>query len=170
MSTAIALGNIVRVAKHILLVAIIPLERALHANVVFRHHEMKDGSVDRRLVTIQVLYERLDSTLVFKDVFLVFFALIYETNTHARIQKRKLPQPPRQDVVMKFDVGEGTVVNPDGTYMNRKQEQLKLQEGECINMDGAKFMNMYQHRKMLINKNMQMKKKMNKKVKKPTLH
>ncbi len=68
-----------------------------------------------------------------------------------------------------FDVGEGTVVNPDGTYMNKKQEQFKLQDGECINMDGAKFMNMYQHRKMIIKKNMQMK-KVHKKVKKPTLH
>ena len=67
-----------------------------------------------------------------------------------------------------FDVGDGTVVNPDGTYMNKKQEQLRLKEGECINMEGAKFMNMYQHRKMIINKNMQMK-KVHKKVKKPTL-
>lgn len=68
-----------------------------------------------------------------------------------------------------FDVGDGTVVHPDGTYQNRNQQQLQLKEGECINMDGAKFMNMYQNRKMIINKNMQMK-KMNKKVKKPTLH
>jgi uncharacterized protein YxjI len=67
-----------------------------------------------------------------------------------------------------YDVGDGTVVNPDGTYMTKKQERLKLQEGECINMEGAKFMNMYQNRKMLINKNMHMK-KVNKKVKKPTL-
>ncbi|MEJ2161883.1 MAG: hypothetical protein P8X60_00765 [Robiginitalea sp.] len=69
-----------------------------------------------------------------------------------------------------YAIGDGTVVNPDGSYQTRNQQQLQLKEGECINMDGAKFMNMYQHRKMMINKNLHMKKKMNKKIKKPSMH
>jgi len=65
-----------------------------------------------------------------------------------------------------MQVGEGMVVNPDGTYRIQNQEQLQLRDGECLNMEGAKFMNMYQHRKMIIQKNKSLN-KVNKKAKKP---
>jgi hypothetical protein len=68
-----------------------------------------------------------------------------------------------------FNAGNGITVNPDGTYQIRNQQQLRLKEGEGINMDGTKFMNMYQHRKMIMQKNKNMK-KVNKKVKKPISH
>ena len=58
-------------------------------------------------------------------------------------------------------LNNGTVVNPDGTYQVRDRQQLRLQDGECINMDGELFQNQIQHRKMLVQKN---KKMMNKKM------
>jgi adhesin HecA-like repeat protein len=63
-------------------------------------------------------------------------------------------------------LNNGTVVNPDGTYQARDRKQLRLKDGECLNMDGKLYQNQIQHRKMLIQKN---KKMLNKKmpIKKP---
>jgi len=52
------------------------------------------------------------------------------------------------------NLGDGIMVNPDGSYQNQERKQLRLQDGECINMDGAMFKNTYQHRKMIVKKNM----------------
>ena len=60
-------------------------------------------------------------------------------------------------------------MNPDGSYQNAQQKQLRLQDGECINMDGAKFKNMYLHRKMMVQKNMKANKMMKKGTKKPSI-
>jgi hypothetical protein len=38
--------------------------------------------------------------------------------------------------------------------MNQNRQQLRLQDGECLNLNGEKFTNMYQHRKMMLQKNM----------------
>jgi len=65
-------------------------------------------------------------------------------------------------------LNNGTVVNPDGTYQARDRKQLRLKDGECLNMDGKLYQNQLQHRKMLIQKN---KKMLNKKmpIKKPNV-
>ena len=52
------------------------------------------------------------------------------------------------------NLGNGIVVNPDGSYQNQKRQQLHLKEGECINLDGAMFKNTYQHRKVIAQKKM----------------
>lgn len=49
-------------------------------------------------------------------------------------------------------LGNGVVVNPDGTYQ-RDRKQLRLQDGECLNLDGAAFKNTYIHRKIVAQKN-----------------
>lgn len=69
------------------------------------------------------------------------------------------------------NLGDGLIVDPDGTYQNAQRKQLRLKEGEGLNMDGAMFNNMYQHRKMLVQKNMKVNKNlMHKKVqKKPSV-
>ncbi len=53
-------------------------------------------------------------------------------------------------------LNNGTIVNPDGTYQDRDRKQLRLKDGECLNMDGKLYQNQIQHRKMLIQKNKKM--------------
>jgi len=60
-------------------------------------------------------------------------------------------------------LGNGVVINPDGTYQNRERKQLRLQDGESLNMNGEMYKNTYMHRKMTTQKNMMSKKIMNKK-------
>lgn len=68
-----------------------------------------------------------------------------------------------------LDLGNGVVVNPDGSFQNRDQKILQLKDGQCLNTDGQMFSNMYQYRKMILQKNMAPNKKMIKKgIKKPT--
>ena len=60
-------------------------------------------------------------------------------------------------------LGNGVVINPDGTYQNRERKHLRLQDGESLNMNGEMYKNTYMHRKMTNQKNMMSKKIMNKK-------
>jgi len=41
---------------------------------------------------------------------------------------------------------EGTVVQPDGSFVTRNGEQLRLKNGECLDGDGIKYRNEYQYR------------------------
>lgn len=70
-----------------------------------------------------------------------------------------------------MNLAEGGSVQPDGTYQTKDRKQLKLQDGECLNLDGQKFKNLHQHRKMVVQKNIQANKKMMMKtnVKKPVI-
>jgi hypothetical protein len=52
----------------------------------------------------------------------------------------------------KLNLNNGTSVNPDGTYQTKERKQLRLKDGECLNMDGEMFKNTYQQRKMEIKK------------------
>ncbi len=45
----------------------------------------------------------------------------------------------------KITLNDGTVVNPDGTYL-KNQERLRLRDGECLDADGVKYANEYQYR------------------------
>ncbi|WP_445955551.1 DUF6799 domain-containing protein [Yeosuana sp.] len=54
----------------------------------------------------------------------------------------------------KLTLQNGIVVNPNGVYQTRERKQLQLKDGECLNMSGEMFKNTYQHRKMILQKNM----------------
>ena len=43
-------------------------------------------------------------------------------------------------------LNDGTTINPDGTYLTKNRKQLRLQNGECLDMDGVKYRNEYQYR------------------------
>lgn len=68
-------------------------------------------------------------------------------------------------VQQQLKMGNGMTMNPDGTYRDMNQNQMRLRDGECLNMNGQKFQNMLQQRKMMmqrqqmVNKNMNMNKK-----------
>ena len=51
-------------------------------------------------------YESLYTTLVLEDI-LLSRALIQQPYAHPRIEKRQLPQPAREDVVMELDIAKG---------------------------------------------------------------
>lgn len=61
-----------------------------------------------------------------------------------------------------MNLGNDVAVNPDGTYQTRDRKQLRLQDGECLNMDGQLFRNQYQFRKEFVKKHMPQKKVMKK--------
>jgi hypothetical protein len=61
----------------------------------------------------------------------------------------KLKQKQNQ-LKQKFNLGNGVVVNPDGTYQKKNKKRLK--EGQCLNMDGKLFKTTYQQKKRNIQK------------------
>lgn len=48
----------------------------------------------------------------------------------------------------------GTVVNPDGSYMLQNRQRFQLRNGECLDMNGNRYMNqrMFNRRVMMTNK------------------
>ena len=59
-------------------------------------------------------------------------------------------------------LNNGMMVNPDGTYMDRDQKQQRLRDGECLTMNGQKYQDGLQQRKMLMHKSMSAHQNMNK--------
>ena len=53
-----------------------------------------------------------------------------------------------------YKLNNRVVVNPDGSYTNRDGKQMHLRDGECLDMDGQMFKDTYMHRKMVVQKNM----------------
>ncbi len=52
-----------------------------------------------------------------------------------------------------FTLKNGIVLDPFGIYKTADQEEIRLKEGEFFNMNGVKFENPYQYRKMISKKN-----------------
>ena len=89
MSAAIALRNIVRVAEHVLLITIIPLQRRLDKHAVPFRLKMQNPIMNWCLVAVEVLDEGLNPTVVFENIFFVF-SFVDQTDAYPRIQERKL--------------------------------------------------------------------------------
>ena len=102
---AVALRDVVRVAEHAFLVAVVPLERDLDLSRRAGLGEVDDRRMNRRLVAIQVLDERFDAARELEDVVPVL-ALVGQPDPHAGIQKRQLSQPLSERVVVERDVRE----------------------------------------------------------------
>ena len=66
----------------------------------------------------------------------------------------------QQRLQQRYNFANGGFVDADGAYVNRDREQLRLRDGECLNMDGEKFMNTYMHREMMTKRNANAKKSM----------
>ncbi|WP_299215284.1 DUF6799 domain-containing protein [uncultured Aquimarina sp.] len=49
-----------------------------------------------------------------------------------------------------LDLGNGIVVDPYGIYQESGKEQVRLKDGECINLSGVKFENSSDQRKILV--------------------
>ena len=53
----------------------------------------------------------------------------------------------------KINLGNGTVVNPNGTFQTSDHKQFSLLDGECLNMEGEIFHNTCVHQNMYVEKN-----------------
>jgi len=45
-----------------------------------------------------------------------------------------------------YKLDNGEYVSADGRYMNQDRQQLRLRDGECLDMDGNAYQNTYMHR------------------------
>jgi len=115
MRATIALRDVVRVTEHVFLVAVVPLHGDLDRRSVAVRLEVKHGRMYRRLVTVQMLDESPDATLVLKLVVPVI-TFVVEPDPDTGVQERQFPQPTGKDVVMELDIGEGlgTRLEPHG--------------------------------------------------------
>ena len=66
----------------------------------------------------------------------------------------------QKQLQQRYNFADGGFVDTDGSYLTRDRKQLRLMDGECLNMDGEKFKNAYAHREMETKKKMNTKKKM----------
>ena len=105
MGSSVTLRDVVRIAEHVFLVAVIPLQRGLDTNTVLFGREVEYRGVNRRLVAVEVLDEGADAALIFKRV-LAFSPLVNQVDLD-RIEERQLPEALGQYVVMKLYVREG---------------------------------------------------------------
>lgn len=53
-----------------------------------------------------------------------------------------------------YEFANGQSITPDGNIMKQDRLQLRLKNGECLDMDGNRFENTYRHRTKMIQKNM----------------
>ena len=106
MRSAVSLGDVVGEAEDVLLVGVVPLHGDLDTHLLLLDGEVQHAVVNRRLIAVQMLDERLDAALVLEDVLLAA-ALVEEADAHAGIEKRQLAQALSEDVVVELDVGKG---------------------------------------------------------------
>src|SRR5690606_32588225 len=105
MGTTILLRDVVRVAVHVLLIGVIPLQSELDDDGTFLSSEVDDGVVDRRVVAVEKPHELPDPALVLK--YLVFvFPLVDQLDADPRVEERELTHPLGDQVVVEIDVGE----------------------------------------------------------------
>ena len=86
MRAAIPLRDVVGIAEHVFLVAIVPLQCRLDTDAVPVVLEVKYGSVDRRLVAIEMLDKCANSTFVLEHVALVV-TLVGQLDSYTGIQE-----------------------------------------------------------------------------------
>ena len=109
---AVGIVNRVRVAEHLVVVAVVVLQHHVHMDLhllVRRLHRrlLAEGNrlgMNRRLALIELLHELLDPVLVKKLLPLAArLALVEERDLQPAVQKRQLPQPLRDDLRLVFD-------------------------------------------------------------------
>ena len=81
MGSAITLWDVVGVTEHILLIAVIPLQSSLNDNTVFLVLKVKHGTVDQRLVLVEVIHKGPYTALILENIVL-FVALVDQLDAH----------------------------------------------------------------------------------------
>ncbi len=108
MRTAVALWNVVGKAVNVFLVAIIPLHRHFNTDAVraFRLWNIEmEYIVQCGFVGVDVFNKRTQTTFVLENIFFAI-ALVFQNNTHARVQKTQFAQAFGKNVVTEMDIGK----------------------------------------------------------------
>ena len=105
MSTTVALRDVVGEAENAFLVRLVPLQCHFDTDTIPFSREMEDIGVQRRLVAVQVFDERADAALILEKIFTVT-SFVSQMNADTGIEEREFTQTFRQNIVVKFGVGE----------------------------------------------------------------
>ncbi|MFT3846756.1 MAG: hypothetical protein QM725_16975 [Lacibacter sp.] len=87
---------------------------------------------------------------------------------HLQLQDGKMYQVKegvRTQLQSQFTLKNGTVCNPDGTCMLQNKKQIQLRNGECLDLEGNRYMNQNKFNKGKMMTERQMLKKQNKSMK-----
>ena len=87
MRTAIALGNVVRVAVHVFRIAVVPLQRDLYPHTVLVVLEVKHRWVDGCLVAVQVIDEGANAPFILEG-FVLVIPLVGQLDANTGVQER----------------------------------------------------------------------------------
>ena len=108
MRAAVALRDVVGEAEHVLVVAVVPPQRALDADAVALRLDHDRLRHQRRLVAVEIFHERLDAALVAHLLALLDrVALVGEHDGDAGIEERELAQAVLQRGEVELDHREG---------------------------------------------------------------
>jgi len=64
----------------------------------------------------------------------------------------------RMQVKESFRLKNGTMINPDGSYQSQNQQRLQMRDGECMDMNGNRYLNQQKFNKGKMMKNKQLEK------------
>ena len=108
MGAAVTLRDVVGEAQHVLMVAVVPPQRGLDADVVHLRPHHDRGGHHRLLVAVEIFDEFLDAAVVMHRLALLDrVAHVGQHDIDAGIQERELAQAMLQRREIIFDVGEG---------------------------------------------------------------
>ena len=108
MGTAVTLRDVVGIAKDIFVIAVVPLQGAVHANAVTFAQNGDRGAMHRRFIAVEIFDEGGNPPLELENILLCLdAAFVAQHHQHARIQKGQFPQPMRQGAVIEFCLGKG---------------------------------------------------------------
>ena len=137
MRSPVTLGNIVREAEDVLLIRIVPLHCKLDSGAVALGDDEEHAWMDRGLVAVQMLDEGANPSSVLEDVLLAR-TFIEQLDPYTRIEERQLAKSLGENVVVKFDIGEGigarTKVN-DGTAPCRLPSDFQFGFGIAVTIN-----------------------------------
>ena len=111
MGSAIALGDIVGIAKNRFLIRVVPLQGEFKQDSIAFGTDIAGCWVQRAFLAAKMCHKSFDTPFVLEDIFGVS-AFIYQTVAYTQIQKRQLSQAPRQDIVVHDRICKNLRIRP----------------------------------------------------------
>ena len=109
---AVTLRNVVGEAQHLLVVAVVPLQRGLHRHPILLAPDVEDVGVQHVLGAVDVLDKARDAAREREILFLVV-AQVLQADAHAIVEERQLAQALGERLVVVLDLGEDRVVGQE---------------------------------------------------------
>ena len=117
MGAAVALGNVVGEAQHVLVVAVVPPQGTFHREAILFAAD-HDGIRDCRLLgAVEIADEGLDAAFVIKlHILGLDAALVAQQNAHAGIEEGEFAQAMLDGGEIEFGFGEGCGAWQEGDF------------------------------------------------------